>query len=126
MRNLILNKVQFKYLNYIGEEKAKDSQGLYYTGETIITYTRPKMIMGHISGARGSSQVEVFGTDIKYDKTILLTKKEFEQTKINENSVFFIDKKVAYENGVPLYDYRVVRIAETINEVVIAIEKVSK
>ena len=82
--------------------------------------------MGHISGARGSSQVEVFGTDINYDKTILLTKNEFKATKINENSVFFIENKVAYEDNFPLYDYRVVRIAETINEVVIAIEKVRK
>ena len=125
MRNLKLNKSPIRYLNYKGEEKAKDSDG-NYTGETIITYTKPCMIMGHISGARGSSQVEIFGTDIDYDKSILLTKQEFNKTKINENSVFFINKKVEYDNGMPLYDYRVVRIAETINEVVIAIKKVSK
>ena len=125
MRNLAINKSPICYLNYVGEEKAKDDEG-FYTGETIITYTQPKMIMGHISGARGSSQVEVFGTDINYDKTILLTIQEFKKTKINENSVFFINKQPTYENNIPLYDYRVVRIAETINEVVIAIEKVGK
>ena len=125
MRNLSLNKSPFRYLNYKGEEKAVDDEG-NYTGETTISYTKPYMIMGHISGARGSSQVEIFGTDVDYDKSILLTKQEFDKTKINENSVFFIDKKPIYENNIPLYDYRVVRIAETINEVVIAIKKVSK
>lgn len=125
MRCLEINKSPIKYLNYQGEEKAVDNNG-YYTGETIVKYTKPCMVMGHISGARGNSQVEVFGTDINYDKTILLSKSEFKKTKINENSVFFIDKQIAYENDLPLYNYRVVRIAETINEVLIAIEKVSK
>lgn len=124
MRNQLINKRPIKYLNYVGEEKAVDSSG-YYTGETIITYSKPKVFMGHISGAKGKSQVEVFGTEISYDKSILISKKCFKETKINENSVFFIDKKVAYENNIPLYDYSVVRIAETINEVVIAIKKVS-
>jgi len=125
MRNLHINKSKFFYLNYVSKVKAKDEDN-NDTGEYINSYTRPKMIMGHVSGARGSSQVEVFGTEINYDKTILLTKNEFKKTKINENSVFFIERNVAYENNVPLYDYRVVRIAETINEVLIAIEKVGK
>ena len=125
MRCLEINKSPIKYLNYQGREKAVDSNG-NYTGETIVKYTKPCMVMGHISGAKGSSQVEVFGTDINYDKTILLSVSEFKKTKINENSVFFIEKKVEYKDNVPLYDYRVVRIAETINEVLIAIEKVSK
>lgn len=124
MRNQIINKRPIKYLNYIGEEKVKDSDG-YYTGETTISYTRPKMFMGHISSAKGSSQVEMFGTEISYDKTILITKELFKKTKITENSVFFIDKKVEYEDTTPLYDYRVEKIAETINEVAIAIKKVS-
>ena len=125
MRNLQINKSCIKYLNYKGETKAVDSQG-NYTGETNITYYPLKMVMGHISGARGVSQVEVFGTEINYDKTILLTKQEFKKTGIDENSVFFIDRQPKYENGNPLYDYRVERIAETINEVLIAITKVRK
>ena len=39
--------------------------------------------------------------------------------------VAFIDKPLTYEkNGYPLYDYRVKRIADTLNEVVIALERV--
>ena len=125
MRNLTINKTKHFVLNYKGEEKVKDDNG-FYTGETTISYTKPIAFMGHISGARGSSQIEMFGTDVNYDKTIILTKKEFKKLKITENSVFFINTKPTYENGEPLYDYRVMRIAETINEVALALEKVRK
>ena len=123
MRNLHINKSKFFYLNYKGEEKAVDEFGKY-TGENYIAYTKPVALKAHVSGARGSSQIEVFGTDINYDKTITLSKSEFEKTKINENSVFFINKPIEFKGNSPIYDYRVERIAETINEVVIAITKV--
>ena len=124
MRNQKINQTPILYLNFVKVEKVKDSDG-YYTGETKNTYTPTKKVMGHISGAKGSSQVEVFGTEIDYDKTLLITKSKFKETGITENSVFFIEKKPSYENGQPNYDYRVKKIAETINEVAIAIKKVS-
>ena len=125
MRNLIINKTLISYHNYKGIEKVKDSNN-NYTGEKKIVYSPKKEIKAHVSGARGSSSLEVFGTDISYDKTILLTKSEFKASGINENSVFFVDVKPTYKDGTPLYNYRVKRIAETINEVLIAIEKVSQ
>ena len=125
MRNQLINKTKHYVLNYKGKEKAKDSNG-NYTGEYTITYRKPIMFMGHISGARGSSQVEIFGTDVAYDKVLLISKTLFNKLKITENSVFFVDKKPTFEVDtlVPLYDYRVKRIAETINEVAIALVKV--
>ena len=125
MRNQIINETKHYVLNYLGEVMAKDDNG-NFTGESKISYTRPIMFMGHISSARGSSQIEIFGTDVAYDKTIVITKNKFKRLKITENSVFFIDKKIQYENSTPLYDYRVARIAETINEVAIALEKVNR
>lgn len=125
MRNQKINESKHFVLNYKGEEKHKDSSGKY-TGEIVISYTIPISFMGHISSAKGSSQVEIFGTDVAYDKVIVITKDKFKKLKINENSVFFIDNKPSYEDGNPLYDYRVKRIAETINEVAIALEKVSR
>lgn len=106
-----------KECKYIGEDG-------YYTGETYNLYATPKMFFSHISGAKGSSQSEIFGTDIKYDKTLVLTKLEFKKLGITENSVFFIEKKPKFDDKTPLYDYRVERIAETLNEVVIAVTKV--
>lgn len=125
MRNLMLNKSKLYVLNYKGEVDSVDEDG-NYTGEKTISYSKSITFMGHVSGARGSSQVEMFGTDVAYDKTIILTKKEFDRLKITENSVFFIEKQPTYKDNVPLYDYRVSRIAETINEVAIAIQRVAQ
>jgi len=125
MRNLERNKQPISFLNYLGTEDLLDSKG-FLTGEKKVKYTPSKQIKAHVSGAKGSSMIEVFGTDIAYDKIILLTKKEVADYGITENTVFFIDVQPAYENGVPLYDYRVKRIATTINEVLIAIVKVGQ
>lgn len=124
MRNLKRNKSTITYLNYVKNDEVLDEEG-FKTGEKKVVYTRPQKIKAHVSGAKGSSMVEVFGTDISYDKTVLIDKADFVKAKINENSVFFIDTAVKYEDSVPLYDYRVKRIAETINQVLIAVEKVS-
>ena len=125
MRNLIINKTKIIALNYKSEQDVLGGDG-YYTGEKTIEYTKPITFYAHISGARGSSQVEIFGTDVSYDKTIVLSKSEFDKLKITENSVFFIEKKPTYDGTTPLYDYRVSRISITINEVVIALQKVAK
>ena len=125
MRNLIKNKTNMYVLNYKGEVDVVDDYG-YLTGEKTIAYTKPISFMAHKSSARGSSQVEMFGTDLSYDITIVITISEFDKLKITENSVFFIDIKPKYDGTTPLYDYRVERIAKTLNEVAIALTKVNK
>lgn len=121
MRNLLKNQTVIKALNYLGTEAVLDNDG-YLTGEKKVKYSPVIVFRGHISGARGVSQVEIFGTDISYDKTIVISKDLFDKLKFNENTVFFIGIKVKFENGTPLYNYRVSRIAETLNEVVIAVK----
>lgn len=124
MRNLIINTQTLYVLNYLGEVEVVDSLG-NKTGETTNAFTKPIQFCASVSGARGNSQTEVFGNEINYDKTILLSKSLFKQLRIEETSVFFVDRKVEYDkNNFPKYDYKVERIAETINEVVIAISKV--
>ena len=129
MRNLARNKRPIAWVNYKGNEAYED-ESHNLSGEKIVKYYPLKKGKHHVTGATGNSMVEVFGTDIKYDKVVLFTKDEFHKTgvdkkdHITENSVFFIDVKPAYDNnGIPMYDYVVKRIAETINEVVIAIAK---
>ena len=112
-------------LNYKGETDVVDDDG-YLTGEKTITYSKPITFDAHKSSARGSSQVEMFGTDVAYDKTIIISKSEFDKLKITENSVFFVESTPKYEGETPMYDYRVSRIAITINEVAIALLKVRK
>lgn len=124
MRCLEINKKTFYALNYKGQSDVIDEEG-NFTGETIVEYSKPIQIRANISGARGSSQIEMFGNETQYDKTIVMSKQYFEKLGIDENSVFFIGKKPIYdkENN-PLYNYRVYRIAEVINEIAIAIEEV--
>ena len=115
-------------LNFKAKTKTMDSDN-QYTGEETITYDDPIEFKAHVSGARGSSQVEMFGTDTMYDKTIVMSKCKFKKLNITENSVFFIDKEPVYDTTIttmPLYNYRVSRIAETINEVAIAVKKVEQ
>lgn len=123
MRNLEINKKPFYALNYIDNVDVVDSEG-NFTGEKTVKYTKPFVVKANLSGARGTSQSEIFGTDIHYDKTFTLTTKELEELKITENSVFFIGMKPKFENGQPLYNYRVKKIADVINDVAIALEKV--
>lgn len=123
MRSCKKNQRPIIVLNYLGKRETKDENG-YKTGEKSIYYGEEIVFMGHISGAKGSSMVELFGTDISYDKVITISRAVCKKLKIDENSVFFIDKKPQYSGDMPLYDYKVKRIADTLNEVAIAITQV--
>lgn len=124
MRNLSKNKTPLVALNFIAKSPIVDSQG-YKTGEYRLTYGNEIHLRAHISGAKGSAGVEMFGVDVAYDKTIIITKNEFDKYGFDDNTVFFIDKKPAYkEDGTPLYDYKVVRKSQTLNEVAIAVKQV--
>lgn len=124
MRNLEINKSTLFVCNYKGEEDYVDEDG-FKTGEKVVSYSKPIQFKAHLSGARGSSQAEMFGTEINYDKTFVLSKLVYGRLRITENSVFFVGEKPSFdENGLPKYNYNVSKIAETVNEVAIAISKV--
>ena len=118
MRDLEKNKETIYAKNFLREDDNIDADG-YYDGTKTIVYSKRFEIKTNISGAKGQSQVEIFGTDVAYDKIFVLTRAEFEKLKLTENSVFFVDTKDKEK-----YDYQVARIAKTINQVVIAIKKV--
>lgn len=122
MRLLERNKRPFSYLTFKKMVDTLDESG-FKTGEKTATYNEAKEIKGHISKAGGQISIEMFGTDIKYDKTIMLTNDEAKE--IDENTVLFVEKDVEYDsNNSPLYNYKVVKIASTINFTAIAIKKV--
>ena len=119
-----MNKRHFIALNYLGEQDVVDTQG-YKTGEKQIAYSKPIPFNAHLSGASGSTYVDNNGVSIEYDKSMVLTLWEFKKLKFDENTVFFIDKKPKYDDdNRPLYDYRVERIRDTLNEVVLLLKKV--
>ena len=124
MRNLKINKRKYIGLNYLGETDKTDESG-YKTGEKVVFYGGEIEFEAHISGATGSVILDNNGIVIEYDKSMVLTKDQLSECGFNENTVFFIDKEPEYDSdSQPLYDYKIKRIKDTINEVMILLEKV--
>lgn len=122
MKVMERNKRTFWYCLYDRKEPIVDDDG-NETGEEQIVYKPAKSLRANISAASGSSQVEQFGNLAGYDKVIVL---DDTSCPIDENTVLFIDKEPEYgEDGNPLYDYRVKRVAKSLNSVSIAATKVS-
>ena len=115
MRTLNRNKSPFWYLLYNSKAPAKDEYG-NETGEELVVYKPAVAMNANISAATGSAQVEQFGNFAGYDKVIV----------IDENTVLFIDKEPQYdEDGKPLYDYMVKRVAKSLNSISYAVSKVT-
>lgn len=94
----------------------------YETGEPAIKYEKPESLKCSVSAAKGNAQVETFGNLESYDKVIITDKMD---CPIDENSVLFVDKEPEFFNGKPIgYDYKVIRIAKSLNLISIAISKV--
>lgn len=121
MRTLDRNKRTFYYCLLSDNSEAVDENG-YYTGERTKTYSEPIKFNAHISAAKGKASQEAFGLNLAYDKTIITDK----NCPITETSVLFIDKEPLFDEGdMPLNDYEVVSVAESLNYKMIAIKKVS-
>lgn len=89
--------------------------------ETVPLYYDAVPKRAYVSPATGSAYVEMFGNDLKYDRVLILDDPD---TPIDENSVLFIDKEPCYDdNGLPLYDYIVKRVARHLQFAIIAISK---
>ena len=116
MRIMERNKQSFWYLLYDRKVPVTDEDG-NETGEETVVY-KPA-----VSAATGASQVEQFGNLAGYDKVIVT---DDMTCPVDENTVLFLDKEPVYdEDGKPLYDYMVRRVAKSLNSVSIAVTKVS-
>ena len=125
MRCMRINKRRFWYSLYLGNEEAKDENGLY-TGFRIAKYSEPKEMKANISAARstryGDIATEMFGTDIQYDKIIVIDNPDCE---IDEHTVLCVDKELETDaDGRMIYDYVVSKIGRSINSVSYAISRV--
>lgn len=122
MKVMERNKRTFWYCLYDRKEPIVDEDG-NETGEEQIVYKPAQSLRANISAASGSSQVEQFGNLAGYDKVIVL---DDTSCPIDESTVLFIDKEPEYDDdGKPLYDYMVKRVAKSLNSVSIAVTKVS-
>ncbi len=122
MRCMLRNKVPFAYCLYLRTEPAVDENG-HRTGEKKIIYAEAVETRANISSATGEAQEEVFGSLAEYDKVIVIDDPNF---PMDENTVLFVDKTPEYtEDGTPLYDYTVKKVARSLNSVSYAIKKVT-
>lgn len=122
MRIMERNKQGFWYLLFDRTEPVTDEDG-NETGEEKVVYQPAVFCRANVSAATGAAQVEQFGNLAGYDKVIVT---DDIRCPIDENTVLFLDKEPAYdEDGKPLYDYMVRRVAKSLNSVSIAVTKVS-
>jgi len=122
MKTTERNKVPFWYLLFDQKTAILDDDG-NESGEYTILYEEAVQMEANISAATGAAQVEQFGNFISYDKVIVI---DDMSCPIDENSVLFVDKEPEYaEDGTPMYDYLVKRVAKSLNSISIAISRVT-
>ena len=71
MKALSRNKQTFYYALYKEYAPVYDANG-YRTGEKAVTYKDIVRMRGNISAARGTADLEQFGIEVNYNKTIVL------------------------------------------------------
>lgn len=122
MKCLERNKILIYYSLYLGKEAIKDEYG-NESGEYRILYGEPAALKANVSPAKGSSNIEQFGNDLEYDKVIVL---DDMACPIDENTVLFVDIEPKSDNdGNLLFDYRVKKVARSLNSISVAISKVT-
>ena len=117
MRGLMRNKRWVYYKNFVKTEYELDSNNRK-TGNTKTVYSDVKRFYVTVSTPTGNAVVEMFGTDEKYDKVVVVDQPEIE---ITENSVLWIDRK--YDSNTA-YDYVVKKILRNHNFLFIGVRKV--
>ena len=116
MRTLKRNKRPVAYAFYAGVQELTDGWG-NYTGEYAVSYTDPVKTLMNVSGGRGQADIALFGLTDTFARTV--TTEDLE-TNFNTETVFWIETDPDTEP----FDYRVVAISRTINQVVLALAEV--
>lgn len=124
MRCLRRNKVPFYYALFTERVEEEDEYG-NKTGTFEVRYGDPVKVKANISTARNAETVELFGTDINYDKVIVMCPAD---VPIDEHSVLWVDTLPELDNEGKTqtpYDYIVKKAARSLNSVSYAIAKVN-
>ena len=124
MKALYRNNQTFWYANIIDKLPIIDENTGYETGETYIGYTAPVKADANISAARGTADLDAFGINANYSKTIVTDNLTL---PIDKSTILWINKEPD-ENGEAgdiKHDYVVVAVARSLNSLTIAIKEVS-
>lgn len=109
------NRMLVHYANYDKTTVTKDEWG-NETGEGV-TYTDPQPLYVHVSAAKNTDTVSMFGVNIDYDRILVFASR---LVPFNEHSVFWIDTNPMTDH----YDYIVKRVAKSPNGTTVAIKRV--
>lgn len=123
MRALLYNKREFWYANISSTAQITDEYG-NETGETRITYAAPVQCTANISAARGTADLDAFGINANYSKTIATDDLNI---PIDKSTILWIGKTPDEngEAGAIKHNYVVVAVAKSLNSVTIAVKEVN-
>lgn len=116
MRSLCRNKQKIFYSLYTDKEPIIDEYG-NQTGEYVLTYGDPVEYHINVSAARGTADVEQFGINANYTKTMVTNDID---CPIDETTRLWINRTPDKP-----HNYVVVSVARSINSVTYAIKEVS-
>ena len=95
------------------------------SGDYTVGYTAPIGFRANVSAARGEASTDPFGVDTNHDKTLCTCA----ILPLDELSVLFVDKAPVYDKSGKLInkpDYKVVKVAKSLNSVLYAIKKMTE
>lgn len=116
MRTVKRNKRPVAFAFYDGVTELTDADGLL-TGEWEVHYTTPVKTLMNVSGGRGQADIALFGLTQTFARTATT---EDLNTPFNTQTVFWVENDPDTEP----FDYRVVAVSRTINQVVLALAEV--
>ena len=116
MRTVKRNKRPVAYAFYQGTTELTDADG-NLTGEYSVQYTAPVKALMNVSGGRGQADIALFGLTQTFGRTATT---EDLDVPWNTETVMWIETDPDTEP----FDYRVVAVSRTINQVVLALSEV--
>ena len=116
MRTVKRNKRPVAYAFYQGTTELTDADG-NLTGEYSVQYTEPVKTLMNVSGGRGQADIAMFGLTQTFGRTATT---EDLDVPWNTETVMWIETDPDTEP----FDYRVVAVSRTINQVVLALSEV--
>lgn len=121
MRCLRKNMVPFWYSLRIDETETTDENG-FLSGEIRTSYSAPLMMCANISPAANTAVIQQFGTDIRYDKVIVMDDPAF---PMDEHSLLRLNQELQLdESGYMIPDHIITRVSRSLNSVSYAIRQV--
>ena len=115
MRSLNRNETTIYYALYNGKTEEVDADGLY-TGVVVAAYKAPVSIRASVSAARGTSDIDLFGVNTNYTKTVIV---DDMSCPIDEHSRLWIGTTPAHP-----HNYEVVLVARSLNHITYAVKQV--